>query len=96
MSNASEYVENVENRTTEGQAGQRIEQAEPARDTVPAAATTEQEEREFRAGHRADRMPTPEEEQAAEAHGPVDPEVAARAREAAERGASVKGEGEIA
>jgi hypothetical protein len=96
MSNASEHVENVESRTAEGHAGRRIEQAEPARDTVPAAATTEQEEREFRAGHHADRVPTPEEEQAADEHGPVDPAVSAHAREAAQRGANVKGEGEIA
>lgn len=92
MSNASK---NVGSRTTEGRAGQRIEQAEPARDTAPAASTTEQEERDFRAGHHADRMPTPEEEAAAEAHGPLDPEITAQAREAAERGANVKGEGEI-
>ena len=95
MSNASEHLEKVEGGATEGRASQRIEQAEPARDTVPAAATTEEEERESRAGHEADRMPTPEEEAAAEAHGPLDPEVSAQARAAAERGANVKGEGEI-
>lgn len=95
MSKGSEYADNGEDRITEGRSGQHIEQAEPARDTVPAAATTEQEEREFRAGHRADRMPTAEEEAAAEAHGPLDPEVSASASEAAKRGANVKGEGEI-
>ena len=72
-----------------------IEQAEPATDTVPAASTTEEEAREFRAAHDADRPPTPEEEQAAEEHGPPDAAVAAHAREMARRGAEVKGEGEV-
>lgn len=74
----------------------RIEQAEPVHDTVPVSRTTEEEAKEFRAAHRPDRPPTPEEEALADEHGPLDSSVAASAREAAERGANVKGEGEIA
>ena len=74
---------------------QRIEQVEPGAETVPAEATTEQETREFRAAHDADRPPTPDEEAAAEAHGPPDAGVAAHAREMARRGAEVRGEGEV-
>ena len=76
-------------------ADQRIQQAEPVRDTVPVARTTEEEEKEFRAAHQPDRPPTPVEEQAAEEHGPLDPEVARNAEQAAERGARVRGEGEV-
>jgi hypothetical protein len=94
MPEGSEHIE--DGRAAEDPAGGRIEQGEPVRDTVPASATTAQEEREFRAGHQADRPPTPEEEAAADAHGPLDPEVAAEAKQAAARGAQVKGEGEIA
>lgn len=68
---------------------------EPARDTVPTAVTTEEEEREFPAAPDADRPPTAGESQQAEEHGPLDHEVAARAREATELGAEVQGEGEI-
>ncbi|HZU80596.1 MAG TPA: hypothetical protein VE991_11820 [Acidimicrobiales bacterium] len=73
----------------------RIEQAEPVHDTVPVSRTTEEEEREFHAAHRADRPPTPDEEALADEHGPLDAEVAQSAKEAAARGAQVKGEGEI-
>lgn len=74
---------------------QGIEQAEPARGTVPTAETSEQEERDFRASHQPDRPPTPEEEAAAEAHGPPSGRVVAHAKEMAERGAEVEGEGSI-
>ncbi|MHB8680469.1 MAG: hypothetical protein ACYDA2_00010 [Acidimicrobiales bacterium] len=73
----------------------RIDQTEPAVDTVPTEATTDEEEREFHAAHRADRPPTPEEERQAESHGPTDPEVAAHAEEMAARGAAVNGEGQV-
>ncbi len=43
----------------------------------------------------ADRLPTPEEEEAADRHGPVDPSVAEHEREMQELGAHVKGEGQI-
>lgn len=43
--------------------------------------------------HAADRMPTPEEEAAAERSGPLDPKVAESYEEAIERGAAQKGEG---
>ena len=95
MSRAERHMEETENRTTGNRAGQRIEQAEPVVETVPTANTTEQEEREFRASHTADRPPTKDEEEAAEAHGPLDAAVAAQAEEAARRGARVKGEGEV-
>lgn len=72
-----------------------IQQAEPAVETVPVSATTEQEERDFRASHQADRPPTPEEEQAAERHGPPDAGVVAHEREMTRRGAEVEGEGQV-
>ena len=49
----------------------------------------------FSAAPDADRPPTAGESQQAEEHGPLDHEVAARAREATELGAEVQGEGEI-
>lgn len=62
--------------------------------TRPDIETEAAEEQEARATHAADRPPTPEEEAAAEEEG-LDPEVAASYKEAIERGAEVKGEGEI-
>jgi hypothetical protein len=56
--------------------------------------TVDADEHDARATHVADRMPTPEEEAAAE-RNQLDPEVAKAYEEAAERGANVKGEGEI-
>lgn len=56
--------------------------------------TVDADEHDARAAHGADRMPTPEEEAAAE-RNTLDPEVAKAYEEAAERGANVKGEGEI-
>jgi hypothetical protein len=44
--------------------------------------------------HEADREPTPEEEAVADKH-PLDPEAAKAYEEAIERGANLKGEGEI-
>jgi hypothetical protein len=63
----------------------------------PAATspeTVEADERDARAAHGADRPPTPEEEEMAE-RTEVDPDVAKAYEEAAERGANVKGEGQI-
>jgi hypothetical protein len=59
--------------------------------------TEEAEQAEARAAHRADRGPTPEEEAAAEeaARDGVPPDVAAHEREMTERGANIKGEGQI-
>ena len=57
--------------------------------------TVEADERDATAAHRADREPTPEEEAAADGHGEVSPESAAAYKEAIERGANVKGEGQI-
>ena len=56
--------------------------------------TVEADEQDARAAHQADRMPTPDEEAAAE-RNTVDPDVAEAYEEAAERGANVKGEGQI-
>ncbi len=56
--------------------------------------TVEADERDAQAAHRADRPPTPEEEAVAE-RTELDPEVAEAYKEAAERGANVKGEGQI-
>jgi hypothetical protein len=57
-------------------------------------ATRDEEEREGKAAHTADRPPTAEEEAAAEANA-LDPEVSAHEREMDKLGADVKGEGEI-
>jgi hypothetical protein len=60
-------------------------------------ATRSEEAEEARAAHQADRPPTPEEEADADAlaRDGVDPDVAAHEREMIQRGANVKGEGEI-
>jgi hypothetical protein len=57
-------------------------------------ATRAADEEDARAEHRADRMPTPDEERLAEQQE-LDPEVAESYKEATERGANVKGEGQI-
>ena len=56
--------------------------------------TVEADEIDAGAAHRADRMPTPAEEAAADGNQ-LDPDVAEAYEEAMERGANVKGEGEI-
>ncbi len=61
--------------------------------TDPDDATTEADEADAQASHGADRPPTAEEEAAAPES--VDPKVAEAHKEANERGAAVKGEGEI-
>jgi hypothetical protein len=59
-------------------------------------ATRTQDQRDARAPHRADRMPTPDEEEAAdESATDVDPSVGAHYQEMAERGANSRGEGRI-
>ncbi len=55
--------------------------------------TVRSDEADANAAHEADRPPTPEEEAAAPTE--VDPHVADAYREANERGAAVKGEGQI-
>lgn len=73
---------------------QDTEWADPEEpNTVPSGDTVTADRRDAQAAHRADRPPTPEEE--AEAPSEVDPEVARAYEEANERGANVKGEGEI-
>lgn len=56
--------------------------------------TVAADEADAQAAHRADRMPTPEEEAVAERQE-VDPSVAAAYEDAMERGANVEGEGQI-
>ncbi len=56
--------------------------------------TVQADESDARAAHQADRMPTPEEEAAAERNR-LDPDVAQAYGEAVERGANVQGEGQI-
>ena len=59
-----------------------------------SADTVKADESDAEAPHRADRMPTPAEEAAADGNE-LDPDVAEAYEEAMERGANVKGEGEI-
>jgi len=61
-----------------------ISDATRAADEVDATATA-----------AADRAPTPDEEAAADSHGPVSESVEAHEKEMDELGANVKGEGEI-
>lgn len=61
----------------------------------PSGATQEEEDREARAAHAADRPPTDAEEKAAPGRGDLGEGVAEHAEEMAERGANVKGEGEL-
>jgi hypothetical protein len=61
----------------------------------PSDATREADERDARAAHAADRPPTKEEEKAAPDRGDLDEGVADNFEEMAERGANVKGEGEV-
>ena len=57
-------------------------------------ATRQVDEEDARASHGADRMPTPDEERRAD-ELELDPDVAESYDEAIERGANVKGEGQI-
>jgi hypothetical protein len=57
--------------------------------------TVEADERDARSDHRADRPPTPEEEAAAERDPELTDEQATAYEEAIERGAHVRGEGQI-
>ncbi len=66
----------------------------PNDQTRPDMETEATEEEDARSAHVADRPPTAEEEAAAEEEE-LDPEVAATYKEAIERGAELKGEGEI-
>ena len=62
--------------------------------TKPSEQTRQAERAEAETHAGSDRMPTPEEEQVADAL-PVDPEAAEYYEEMAERGAHQKGEGRI-
>ena len=63
--------------------------------TVPDREAIRQDRAAVDQAHTADRMPTADEELAAEEGGEVDPEVAANYKEAIERGAQLEGEGRI-
>ncbi len=63
--------------------------------TTPDKDTIAEDRKDLENTHEADRMPTEEEEAAAERAGPVDPEVAESYKEAMERGANQEGEGKI-
>jgi hypothetical protein len=63
-------------------------------DPQPSEQTQQADEQDATAAHQADRMPTPEEEAIADDLD-LDPKVAEAYKEAAERGANVKGEGQI-
>ena len=58
-------------------------------------ATREEERREASADHVADRPPSEEEERAAPGREDLDPSVEEHFEEMAERGANLKGEGEL-
>jgi hypothetical protein len=57
-------------------------------------ATRQVDVEDAQAAHRADRMPTPEEERTAD-ELELDPDVAEAYEDAIERGANVKGEGQV-
>jgi len=63
--------------------------------TTPDRETIAEDRKALDDDHTADRGPTEEEEAAADAHGPVDPDVAEAYKEANERGAEIEGEGKI-
>ena len=68
---------------------------ENTQNSRPSDATHEEEQREAHAEHAPDRPPTGEEEKAAPDRGDLKEGVAEHFEEMAERGANVKGEGEI-
>lgn len=61
----------------------------------PSEATREAERREAQAEHAPDRAPTANEERSAPKRGDLKDGVAENFEEMAERGANVKGEGEV-
>ena len=63
--------------------------------TTPDRDTIAEDRKDASASHEADRMPTEEEEAAAERAGGPSPEAAEAYKEAAERGANLEGEGKI-
>ena len=63
--------------------------------TEPTDATKAEDAKDARSSHDPGDMPTAEEEQAAESNEPVDPDVAAAAKEQHKTGAEVEGEGAI-
>lgn len=71
-----------------------MEPRDPATpNTLPSRDTVEADRADGASDHQVDRMPTPEEE--ADAPEEIDRETARAYKEAMERGADVRGEGEI-
>lgn len=66
-----------------------------ADDTRIDDQTRQEDQRDAQAKHQADRMPTPDEEKAAERAGGPSADASRNIEEAAKRGANVKGEGQI-
>jgi hypothetical protein len=63
--------------------------------TTPDRDSIAEDRKDANAAHEADRMPTEEEEAAAERSGDLDPKVAEAYKDAIERGAAQEGEGKI-
>ena len=77
------------------QTGNCLHIGDNTQNSQPSGATQQEEEREARADHAADRPPTDSEEKAAPDREDLGQGVAEHAEEMAERGANVKGEGEL-
>lgn len=80
-------------RTDQDQARQVEDRLMPP--TIPAKEAIREDRAALDQEHVADRMPTSDEERAAESAGAVDPEVAENYKDAMERGARQEGEGRI-
>ncbi|HEY9559117.1 MAG TPA: hypothetical protein VIR58_20440 [Acidimicrobiales bacterium] len=79
------------NKTDQDEARQVGDRLAPP--TIPDKDSIREDRAALKDDHGADRMPTPDEEAAAERSGDLDPEVADSYKEAIERGAAQEGEG---
>lgn len=81
----------------EAAGGDREDEAldEPEPETVPSGATVRADRADAVHGHGPGRLPTPDEEEAAERAAAQAPDVSRPYEEALRRGAEVKGEGQI-
>jgi hypothetical protein len=91
MSTSSDPATEPEQAYVERQSTEWSDAEEP--NTVPSGDTLEADRRDAAAAHDPDRPPTPEEEAAAPSE--ADPGVSRAYEEANQRGANVKGEGQI-
>lgn len=78
-----------------GETGKSLCMGENTQNSRPSDATLEEERREAKAEHAPDRPPSGEEENAAPERDDLKEGVAEHFEEMAERGADVKGEGEV-